>query len=54
VEGKTSLITVEFLKTGERTEFVMTHTRFASVESRDNHAKGWGTAVDSFTKFLEG
>jgi uncharacterized protein YndB with AHSA1/START domain len=54
VEGKTSLITVEFLKMGERTEFVMTHTRFATVASRDNHANGWSRAADTFAKFLEG
>lgn len=54
VEGKPSLITVEFLKRGEQTEFVMTHTRFATVESRDNHARGWTRAVESFAEFLEG
>ncbi|MBL9170321.1 MAG: SRPBCC domain-containing protein [Verrucomicrobiales bacterium] len=53
VEGKPSLITVEFLKRGERTEFVMTHTRFATVESRDNHARGWSRAVDHFAEFTE-
>jgi uncharacterized protein YndB with AHSA1/START domain len=53
VEGKTSLITVEFLKRGERTEFVLTHSRFATVESRDNHARGWGKGVESFAKFVE-
>jgi uncharacterized protein YndB with AHSA1/START domain len=53
VEGKPSLITVEFLKRGERTEFVLTHSRFASVESRDNHARGWGNGVESFAKFVE-
>jgi uncharacterized protein YndB with AHSA1/START domain len=53
VEGKTSLITVEFLKRGEQTEFVLTHSRFASVESRDNHAEGWGSGVESFAKFVE-
>jgi uncharacterized protein YndB with AHSA1/START domain len=42
VEGKPSLVTVEFLKRGERTEFVLTHSRFTTVESRDNHARGWG------------
>ena len=54
VEGKPSLITVEFLKRGERTEFVLTHSRFASLESRDNHAQGWATGVESFAKFVEG
>ena len=52
-EGKPTLITVEFLKRGERTEMVLTHTRFASVESRDNHARGWGRIADSFASFVE-
>jgi uncharacterized protein YndB with AHSA1/START domain len=54
VEGKPSLMTVEFLKRGEGTELVLTHSRFASVESRDNHAKGWSRGVESFAKFVEG
>ena len=53
VEGKPSLITVEFLKRGERTEFVLTHSRFATVESRDSHARGWDRGVESFAKFVE-
>ena len=52
-EGKTSLITVEFLKRSKGTEFVMTHTRFATVESRDSHARGWGRAVESLAAFVE-
>jgi uncharacterized protein YndB with AHSA1/START domain len=53
VEGKPSLITVEFFKRGQQTEFVMTHSRFATVESRDNHARGWDRGVDCFAKFVE-
>ena len=53
VEGKQSLITVEFLKRGERTEMVLTHSRFATVESRDNHAQGWGKILESFASFAE-
>jgi uncharacterized protein YndB with AHSA1/START domain len=53
VEGKTSLITVEFLKRGKGTEFVLTHSRFATVESRDNHAQGWGKIVEALAKFVE-
>lgn len=53
VEGKTSLLTVEFLPRGERTEFVLTHTRFATVESRDDHARGWGRIAECFASFLE-
>jgi uncharacterized protein YndB with AHSA1/START domain len=53
LEGKTSLITVEFLQRGEQTELVFSHTRFATVESRDNHARGWSEAVDSLARFLQ-
>ena len=53
VEGAPTLITVEFLPRGQETEFVLTHTRFATVESRDNHAKGWGKIADSFASFVE-
>lgn len=53
VEGKASLVRVEFLKRGERTELVLTHSQFATVESRDNHARGWGKLVDSFSMFVE-
>ena len=53
VEGKPSLITVEFLKQGEQTQMVLTHTRFATVESRDSHARGWGRIMETFGKVLE-
>jgi uncharacterized protein YndB with AHSA1/START domain len=53
VEGKPSLITVEFLKRGEQTELVLTHSRFATVESRDSHARGWVRLAESFAKFVE-
>jgi uncharacterized protein YndB with AHSA1/START domain len=53
VEGKPSLVTVEFLKRGEQTEFVLTHSRFATVDSRDNHARGWGRIAQSFAKLVE-
>jgi uncharacterized protein YndB with AHSA1/START domain len=48
VEGKPSLVTVEFLKRGDLTEMVLMHARFATPESRDNHAGGWSKIVDSF------
>jgi uncharacterized protein YndB with AHSA1/START domain len=53
VEGKPSLITVEFLKRGERTEFVLTHSRFTTVQSRDSHAGGWDKIATGFAQFVE-
>jgi uncharacterized protein YndB with AHSA1/START domain len=52
-EGKPSLITVEFLERGGQTELVLTHTRFATVESRDSHARGWSRIADGFATFVE-
>jgi uncharacterized protein YndB with AHSA1/START domain len=53
VEGKTSLVTVEFLKRGEGTQLVLTHSRFATVETRDSHARGWSRITDHFGEFVE-
>lgn len=53
VEGKPTLVTVEFLKRGEGTELVLTHSRFATPQSRDNHINGWGRIMDSFAKAVE-
>jgi uncharacterized protein YndB with AHSA1/START domain len=53
LDGKPTLMTVEFLKRGKQTEFVLTHSRFATVESRDNHAQGWTKCAESFANFVE-
>ena len=53
VEGKPSLVTVEFLKRGHGTELILTHSRLATVKSRDSHAEGWGKLVESLAKFVE-
>jgi uncharacterized protein YndB with AHSA1/START domain len=53
LEGKPTLITVEFLKRSEQTELTLIHTRFATVASRDSHAGGWDRIVTSFAKVLE-
>jgi len=52
-EGKPTLVTVEFLKRGDRTEMVLTHSRFTTVASRDSHAQGWSKIADSFARFAE-
>lgn len=53
VEGNPTLITVEFIKRADRTELILTHTRFDTVTRRDNHIRGWGRIVDSLAEFLE-
>jgi len=53
VEGKTTLVTVEFHQRGEQTEFVLTHTRFATTKSRDGHAEGWDRITACLAQFVE-
>lgn len=36
-----TLVTVEFRDLGDMTEVVLTHERFLSVQSRDQHQHGW-------------
>jgi hypothetical protein len=44
---------MELLIRGERTEMVLTHSRFATVASRDSHARGWSKLVESFASSVE-
>ena len=53
LEGKPTLMTIEFRKRGERTELMLMHSRFATVDSRDNHSRGWGRVLDSLAAYYE-
>ena len=44
-----TLLTLEFLERGEKTELVLTHDQFRRVESRDNHEKGWSAILEQLT-----
>ncbi|HEX3856836.1 MAG TPA: SRPBCC domain-containing protein [Verrucomicrobiae bacterium] len=52
VEPPEMLVTLEFKARGKQTELVLTHEKFASVESRDRHEEGWGRCLDSLGKFV--
>jgi uncharacterized protein YndB with AHSA1/START domain len=52
-ENKPSLVTIEFIKRGKQTELVLTHSRLATVETRDSHARGWEKIVASFAKTVD-
>jgi len=51
VEPPEMLVTVELKAHGKQTELVLTHEKFASVESRDRHQEGWARCLDSLGKF---
>ncbi len=40
-EAGETLVTVEFTERGNETDLVLTHEKFTSEESRENHSKGW-------------
>ena len=52
--GKNGVVTYELSPEGEKTRLVLTHSRFATVESRDSHAQGWDKILESLAKFVEG
>jgi uncharacterized protein YndB with AHSA1/START domain len=53
LEGNESQVTVEFRASGKRTQLVLTHEKFASVESRDHHQEGWQNFIGRLAKFVE-
>lgn len=44
-EGST--VTLDFKEVDSGTEVTLTHVKFPSEESRDNHSAGWGQILDS-------
>ena len=52
VEPCEMLVTLEFRARGKQTELVLTHEKFASVESRDRHEEGWTRCLHELGKFV--
>jgi uncharacterized protein YndB with AHSA1/START domain len=53
VEPPEMLVTVEFVARGKQTELILTHEKFASVDSRDRHHQGWDRCLNELGKFVE-
>jgi len=47
-----SLVSVEFVPVGVSTEIRLTHEQLPSIESRDDHARGWSGTFDKLEKYL--
>jgi uncharacterized protein YndB with AHSA1/START domain len=47
-----SLVTVEFKPSGEGTELLLTHTRFADTEARDRHQHGWNGVLERLGRYV--
>ena len=52
-EGDTR-VTVEFRDRGSETELVLTHERFASEASRDEHSQGWNACLGRLERVVSG
>ena len=52
LEPPEMLVTLEFRARGKQTELLLTHEKFASVESRDRHEEGWIRCLDSLGKYV--
>ncbi len=49
-----TLVTVEFLNVGGKTEVVVTHEYFPDSHARDEHQGGWGGCLDQLAQLVEG
>jgi uncharacterized protein YndB with AHSA1/START domain len=49
-EGASSLVTVDFLPQGDRTEVVLTHEQLPESE-RESHIKGWTSGIERLAEF---
>jgi len=52
VEPPEMLVTLEFRERGKQTELILTHEKFASIESRDRHEEGWTRCFNELGKFV--
>jgi uncharacterized protein YndB with AHSA1/START domain len=47
-----SLVTLEFKPSGEGTEMVLAHQRFADQAARDKHREGWDGCLGRLDRFI--
>jgi uncharacterized protein YndB with AHSA1/START domain len=47
-----SLVTIEFKPSGDGTEMVLAHQRFADSEARDHHQAGWNGCLERLGRYL--
>lgn len=47
-----SLVALEFKPSGQGTELVLAHQRFADPQARDKHQEGWNGCLDRLGRFL--
>jgi hypothetical protein len=48
-----TVVTLEFVDLGNKSELILTHERFANSDSRDKHSIGWAFCLDSLQRTVE-
>ena len=49
---RVSVVTIEFIRSGQGTDLKFRHEQLFSEEVRDNHKRGWTGALDKLADFL--
>lgn len=50
--GRETLITVTLAAEGDRTRLTFRHAPFNDIETRDDHAKGWGEVIEKLALYV--
>ena len=53
LEGESSLVSVEFVKSGHSTEIRLKHEQLPSIQARDDHSRGWNGTFDKLQNYIE-
>jgi len=48
-----TVVTLEFVDLGNKSELILTHERFANSDARDKHNVGWASCLDSLQRNVE-
>ena len=48
-----TVVTLEFVDLGNKSELILTHERFANSDARDKHSIGWAFCLDSLQRNVE-
>lgn len=50
--GRETLVTVSFEERGAKTMMTLRHSGFESKPARDSHARGWGSCIERFARYV--
>jgi uncharacterized protein YndB with AHSA1/START domain len=51
--ARDSVVSIEFIERGNKTEMILNHTNFAIEKSAEGHSVGWTVAIDKILQLIE-